>query len=282
MCNPIIKWVGGKRQLLPIITEMMPKQFNTYYEPFFGGGAVFFAISPEKAVINDFNPQLAGMYEALRDNTDEVKSQLDKFQENYNSLSTDEEKTAYYYDLRDRFNCKICKEITDAEAAALLIFLNKAGFNGLYRISKAGKYNVPPAHKKTVSAYSEDNLMAAAEALAHADICCGDFADAIVNAAAGDFVFIDSPYYDTFDSYQAGGFSEEDHRRLAKLFDDLSRRGVKCMLTNSNTDFIKDLYSAYNIRVVPVKRMVNSDASKRTGEEVIITNYIKEEGENHA
>lgn len=273
MSDPIVKWVGGKRQLLPTITQMMPKTFGTYYEPFFGGGALFFELHPTSAVINDFNPQLIEMYRSVQTNSDSVKHLLDKFQSKYNSLSSDSSRCDYYYELREKYNCKICKEESDEMTAALLIFLNKAGYNGLYRVNKSGRYNVPPAHRKHLSLYAEPNFSDSAKALSNASILCGDFSDAVKDAKKGDFVFIDSPYYDTFDNYQSGGFSEEDHKRLASVFTTLSNRNVKCLLTNSNTDFIKNLYKNYNIRTVSVKRMINSDASHRTGEEVIITNY---------
>lgn len=278
MCNPIIKWVGGKRQLLPIIKQMMPKKYGTYYEPFFGGGALFFNLQPERSVINDFNHQLVDMYKAVRACPADIMKILDGYQNSYNELNSDDAKTEYYYELREKFNEKIRSGVSDVEMAALLIFLNKAGFNALYRVNKSGKYNVPSAHKKHLSLYSPENFKEAANALERAEIHCGDFADALVSAQEGDFVFIDSPYYDTFDSYQAGGFSEADHKRLASVFKDLSARNVKCMLTNSNTDFIKDLYKGFRIRIVPVKRLVNSDASNRTGEEVIITNYTAKRG----
>lgn len=282
MANPIIKWVGGKRQLLPVIKDMMPRKIGTYYEPFFGGGAVFFDLQPKKAVINDFNPQLIGMYRSVQEDPDVVKAYLDIYQNCYNGLPDDQHKSAYYYDLREQFNCKICNNQTDTEAAALLIFLNKAGFNGLYRVSKCGKYNVPPAHRNQLSLYSDENYSAVSSALQNADILCGDFADAVTDAKKGDFVFIDSPYFGTFDDYQSGGFSENDHRRLADVFRSLSQRQVKCMLTNSNTDFIKELYQGFHIKTVQVRRMVNSDASNRTGEEVIITNYVSKGGVHHA
>lgn len=273
MSDPIVKWVGGKRQLLPIITQMIPRTFETYYEPFFGGGALFFELHPTSAVINDFNPQLIQMYRSVQTDPDSVKRRLDEFQNTYNSLSSDGSKCEYYYGLREEYNRRICNDESDEVTAALLIFLNKAGYNGLYRVNKSGRYNVPPAHRKRLSLYAEPNFSDSAKALSNASILCGDFSDAVKDAKKGDFVFIDSPYYDTFDNYQSGGFSEEDHERLASVFADLSHRNVKCLLTNSNTDFIKNLYKDYNIRTVPVKRMVNSDAAHRTGEEVIITNY---------
>ena len=236
---------------------------------------MFFAVEPQKAVIGDFNPQLIGMYQAIQNHLCEVETYLDAYQGYYNRLESDVARCAYYYKQRERFNAKIEQHISDAESAALLIFLNKAGFNGLYRVSKTGKYNVPSAHRKNISLYTKDNIRQVSDALGRADILCGDFENVIKNAKEGDFVFFDSPYYDTFDQYSSNGFTKEDHERLARIFAELSEKGVQCMLTNSNTEFIKNLYgnNKYWMQTVPVKRAVNCDAANRVGEEIIITNY---------
>lgn len=238
---PILKWVGGKRQLLPMIHEMLPEQIGTYYEPFFGGGALFFSLLPEKAILNDFNPQLIGMYRAIQQNPLSVEAELLDIQGTYNALQSDAEKSNYYGYLRRLFNVKIKKQHHDAQMAVLLIFLNKAGFNGLYRVNKSGEYNVPSAHKKTICSFTHDNLLSVSSALQNATILCGNFEAAVQTASPGDFVFFDSPYYNTFDTYQSNGFSEVDHRRLANLFQALTDKGVSCMLTNSNTDFVLSL-----------------------------------------
>ena len=272
-CCPIIKWVGGKRQLLSAIKARMPQTYGTYYEPFFGGGALFFELQPERAVINDFNDQLINLYKQIKDNHTSVVSIIDKYQETYNSFKDKSDKLNYFYALRNKFNSFLRSNIKNPESAALFIFLNKAGFNGLYRVNANGEFNVPSAHRDKINAYSLENIQAVSSCLRKATILQGDFEDACKDVRPGDFVFFDSPYYDTFDTYQAGGFDEKAHRRLATLFRQLSDRGVKCMMTNSNTDFIKELYSDFNIEVIDVKRMVNRDATKRTGQEVIITNY---------
>ena len=275
MATPIIKWVGGKRQLLDKIKEKLPEKYETYYEPFFGGGAVFFEISPEKAIINDFNIQLINLYKQIQKQPKRVINYLIDYQNKYNSLSDIKEKDKYYLDVRDEFNNHISKKILNSKTAALFIFLNKSGFNGLYRVNAKGLFNVPSAHKKTLNTFDEENIYAVSNALKKCKIEQSDFESACENAKKGDLVFFDSPYYDTFDTYQAGGFSENDHIRLFNLFKKLSKNGVYCILTNSNTDFIKELYKDYNIEIVDVKRMINCDASKRTGTEVIITNFKK-------
>ena len=231
--KPIIKWAGGKTQLLEQIIEMMPKEFNTYYEPFIGGGALFFALAPKKAVINDFNAQLINLYKQCRDNPKELMKKLNELSEEH-SLDSDK----HYYETRAKFNKCITKNELSVNSAAYFVYLNKTGFNGLYRLNNKGLFNVPSAKKTTVNLYYNDNINAASELLKCTTILNGDFEEACKNAKQGDFVFFDSPYYNTFDTYQAGGFSEEDHRRLAKMFKELTDKGVYCMLTNSNEEFL--------------------------------------------
>ncbi len=275
MAEPIIKWVGGKRQLLPVIKKSMPKQFNTYIEPFFGGGAVFFDISPKRAIINDFNSQLVNLYKQLSNKRTmlQMLKVLSDIQAGYNALTTMEAKSKYYYDLRERFNVGIRNNEFSVYTASLFIFLNKNCYNGLYRINQAGQFNASHSKNKHTNLFDESNIVAVYNALKNSIIMNEDFSIPCSLAQKGDFVFIDSPYYDTFDIYQAGGFSKEDHIRLAEIFADLTKIGAYCMLTNSNTSFIKSLYKDYKIRVVDVKRLVNCNANNRAGKEVIITNY---------
>ena len=272
--KPLVKWAGGKRQLLPLITELLPTDFDHYYEPFLGGGALLCALNPKAAVVNDVNQQLIGMYEQVKIDPDGVCSALSDLQEQYNSKATMIEKDELYYTLRGQFNDYLQNGKTmDCVYAALLIFLNKAGFNGLYRVNNLGLYNVPPAHRQIVNAYDRDNIFAMSELLKHTQLLCGDFEKACADADKKDFVFFDSPYYDTFDTYQAGGFSEADHIRLFNLFRTLAQKGAYCMMTNNDCAFIKELYRDFHIRVVDVKRMINCDGKKRTGREVIVTSY---------
>lgn len=270
---PVIKWVGGKRQLLPTLLKMVPSKFGTYYEPFLGGGAVYMALEPELAVVNDFNPQLTNLYKVIRRNPDGFIASLKELENAFNLLNTNEERKQFYLDARSRFNSILFENGKTMERASLLVFLNKSGFNGLYRVNSDGLFNVPFGKKIHLNLCDEGNIQDIAQKMRTAKIMTGDFEKACRSAVTGDFVFFDSPYYDTFDIYQAGGFSKADHVRLADLYKSLTDKGVYCMLTNSNTDFIKSLYSSYHINVVAVRRMVNCDASKRTGEEVIVTNY---------
>lgn len=270
---PFVKWAGGKRQLIPQIRERMPKQFNNYFEPFVGGGAVIFELQPEHAVINDINKALINAYQMIREHPQEFLQEI-------NRLDTEmwEDGKEYYYSLREHYNDKLMKEEFDVELAALFVFINKHCFNGLYRVNGKGLFNVPYNNSRRTSV-EEKSILAISDYLKKVTIITGDFEEACKNASKGDFVFIDSPYAPlnptSFESYTKEGFDIESHRRLAELYDELTARGCYCMLTNHNTELINDLYGnkGYNIEVVSVKRLINSDASNRVGEEVIICNY---------
>ncbi|WP_300529140.1 DNA adenine methylase [Peptacetobacter sp.] len=270
---PFLKWAGGKRQLLNQIKERMPKEYNDYYEPFIGGGAVLFELQPEEATINDINTSLINVYRQVKDNTEE-------FIELVKKLDSEmwEDGKEYYLDIREKYNDKLLKKEYDLELAALFTFMNKHCFNGLYRVNKKGLFNVP-YNKSRRTSIEEDAVRETAKYLKTVNILEGDFEEACKGAKKGDFIFFDSPYAPlnptSFEAYTKEGFDVESHKRLAKLYDELTERGCYCMLTNHNTEFINELYSnkGYRIDVVSVKRMINSDASNRKGEEVIICNY---------
>lgn len=270
---PFLKWAGGKRQLLNQIKERMPKEYNDYYEPFIGGGAVLFELQPEKATINDINTSLINVYKQVKDNTEE-------FIELVNKLDSEmwEDGKEYYLDIREKYNDKLLKNEYDLELAALFTFMNKHCFNGLYRVNKKGLFNVP-YNKSRRTSIEEEAVRETAKFLKTVNILEGDFEEACKDAKKGDFIFFDSPYAPlnptSFEAYTKEGFDVESHKRLAQLYDELTERGCYCMLTNHNTEFINELYSnkGYRIDVVSVKRMINSDASNRKGEEVIICNY---------
>ena len=270
---PFVKWAGGKRQLLSKIKERMPEQYNDYYEPFVGGGAVVLELQPENAVINDINKSLINAYTQIANNPDEF---LDAVNMLDNEMWDDGKE--YYYSIREHYNDKLMREEFDIELAALFVFINKHCFNGLYRLNGKGLFNVP-YNKSRKASVDKKAIVETSKYLRSINIINGDFENACRNAQAGDFVFIDSPYAPlkptSFESYTKEGFDVESHRRLANLFDELSERGCYCMLTNHNTEFINELYGnkGYSIDVVSVKRMINSDASNRVGEEVIIYNY---------
>lgn len=271
--TPFIKWAGGKRQLLNEIKERMPPKYNRYYEPFIGGGAVLLDLLPEKALINDINKALINAYRQIKNNPDLFIEKLKELDSNMW-----EDGKLYYYELREKYNDKIMKEEYDLELAAIFVFLNKHCFNGLYRVNGRGLFNVPYNNRRGGS-YEEKNIHNLSNYLKSVKIIEGDFENACMTARKNDFLFIDSPYAPisptSFAAYTKEGFDVQSHKRLAKLFDELTVRGCKCMLTNHNTELINELYSGkgYSIDVVDVKRFINRDASKRVGTEVIIYNY---------
>ena len=270
---PFVKWAEGKRQLLSQIKERMPEKYNNYFEPFVGGGAVAFELLPEKALINDINKALINAYKQICDAPD-------AFLKTVNNLDAEmwEDGKKYYYSLREHYNDKLMKAEYDVELAALFVFINKHCFNGLYRVNGKGLFNVPYNNSRRVSV-DEGAIRDISKYLQGITIIDGDFEEACKGAKKGDFIFIDSPYAPlnptSFESYTKEGFDIESHRRLARLYDELTERGCYCMLTNHNTELINGLYGnkGYTIDVVSVKRMINSDASNRVGEEVIICNY---------
>lgn len=272
--RPFVKWVGGKRQLLPIIKEMLPETFDTYFEPFIGGGAVMFELQPKTVIFGDVNEELIGTYKNIKENINELIELLNEYTNEHNNA---EDKKANFYRLREEYNIELCNNPNSVKCSALFIYLNKTCFNGLYRVNAKGLFNVPFNNKETVNLYDLDNLKNISCYLKNANIKCCDFEETCKSAKKGDFVFFDSPYAplkDTsFESYTKEGFSLENHKRLASLYKSLSNKGVYCMLTNHNTDLINELYMNFNIKTVQVRRAINSDANNRTGEEVIITNY---------
>lgn len=274
--KPIIKWVGGKSQLLDIIKKKLPKEFNKYYEPFLGGGAVLLDLQPKEAVVNDINPELINMYCQVRDNVEQVIDFLTLLDTHHEKEGVDPKD--FYYRIRTVFNWNLGEKKTP-EQAARFIYLNKHCFNGLYRVNKKGEFNVPFNGKLTGGSFDPDHLREVSTKLQNVQFKCGDFKDAVFNppASEGDFVFFDSPYdliTDTsFVDYSKEGFKFDDHVRLADLFKSLSNKGVYCMLTNHDTPFIRELYKDYKIEVVEVRRSINRNGKDRKGTEVIITNY---------
>ena len=270
---PFVKWAGGKRQLLKQIRERMPQKYNKYYEPFVGGGAVVFDLLPERAIINDINKALINTYQ-------QICNESEAFIDVVNRLDREmwEDGKEYYYALRERYNDKLMREEFDMELAALFVFINKHCFNGLYRVNGKGLFNVPYNKSRNQSIEAEA-IRATSEYLKSVTIMNGDFQNACEEAKEHDFVFIDSPYAPlnptSFEAYTKEGFDMESHKRLADLYDKLTARGCYCMLTNHNTELINELYGnkGYRMDVVHVKRFINSDASKRVGEEIIICNY---------
>lgn len=261
--KPILKWAGGKTQMLGDLIPKVPASYGRYIEPFFGGGAMFFALQPENAVIADSNPELINMYRQVADNVDEV----------IKHLRTYENTSEMFYAVRSLE----WTTLPEAEAAARTIFLNKTCFNGLYRVNKRGQFNVPFGKYKNPRICDEDGLRAASEVLKKAEIICGDYFLVLEHyAQPGDFVFLDPPYlpiseYSDFKRYTKEQFYEEDHVELAKMIMTLHERGCHILLTNSNHPLVHELYAPFTIDVIQTKRHISCNGSTRKGEDVIVT-----------
>lgn len=272
--KPFVKWAGGKRQIINELKKYVPEDYDCYYEPFIGGGALFFELAPKKAVINDSNNELMNVYEVM---CDEYKySKMCHLLNSYEVKNSEE----FYYELRNKDrDMKKFEKLNDYTRAARTIYLNKACFNGLYRVNSKGEFNVPYNKKNKVNTYDKENLLVVHMYLTMNDVTImnTDFEEALKQAKKGDFVYIDPPYdqiNSSFTSYTLEGFDHNEQRRLAKVFKELSDRGVQVMLSNHNTDLIRELYKDYNIHVIEAKRNINSNGKKRGKvEEVIITNY---------
>lgn len=273
--SPVVKWAGGKRQILDKIKSYMPEEFNNYFEPFIGGGALLFELAPENATINDVNQELLAIYTSLKDDNlyKLMLEELDKHEKNHSE--------EYYLNVRE-FDRDPRFELEPLwKRAARAIYLNKACFNGLYRVNSKGYFNVPSGKKDKVVTYNKENMEDIHKYFMNSTITIlnGDFVEAVRNAKKGDFVYFDPPYdslddKESFTAYSKFDFTKEDQKRLADCFSELSNRGVKCMLSNHNTKNIRSLYSNFNIYVIEAKRMINSKATGRGPvEEVIITNY---------
>ena len=272
--KPFVKWAGGKRQIMPEIKKYVPENYDTFYEPFLGGGAVFFELAPKKAVINDYNSELMNVFECIKD---EVKFDKMCTELNHHEANHSEE---YYYQVRniDR-DVKKYNKLADYKKAARTIYLNKACFNGLYRVNSKNEFNVPFGKKEKVNTYEGQNLGVVHCILNFNDIklLSTDFEEAVKDAKKGDFVYLDPPYdsdTSTFNDYTENGFNKDEQIRLAKLFKKLSDRGCYVMLSNHNTILVKEMYSDYNIHIIEANRNINANGKKRKKvEEVIITNY---------
>lgn len=267
---PFVKWAGGKRQLLESLSLRMPEEYKDYYEPFVGGGALLFHQKPTWAFINDINRELIHAYTEIRDHMDQLTVVLSSMDQ----VTCTKE---FYYEMRERYNDKLKSRDYDTEMAALFIYLNKHCFNGLYRVNQKGQFNVPWNQKEQVRSVDVENIKNVSYYLKSVTITCQDFEKSLETAKKGDFIYFDSPYAPlnptSFDSYTKEGFTEEEHRRLSKVFRELSDRGCYCMLTNHNTELIRDLYHDFLREEVDVRRAINSDPKKRVGKEVIIRNY---------
>lgn len=273
LVSPILKWVGGKRQLLDSIEPLIPK-CSTYYEPFIGGGAVLFSRQPDKAVINDSNPELINVYLTIKN---EPEALIEKLKE-HKANSSEE----YFYSIRalDR-DKEVFENMTDIERAARIIYLNKTCYNGLFRVNSSGEFNSPWGKYKNPNITNETTINALHTYFNKANITikCGDYRDALKGIRKGAFVYFDPPYMPisssaSFTGYTAGGFGEQEQIALKEQCDALNAKGIKFLLSNSSCPFIEDLYKEYIIEHVKAKRAINANPEKR-GEikEVLVRNY---------
>ena len=263
--KPPIKWIGGKTQLLPELRKRIPTALKRYYEPFVGGGALFFSYDdfPPNATLGDANVDLMELYGCLRDMPSHLIVALQKFANRYNNQGRQE---AIYYAERTLFNATVDGPV---ERSARFIFLNKTGFNGLYRVNKKGELNVPWGKHASFTP-DEAGLMSCSRALKNTTLVDGDFEDTVNGAERGDFAYFDPPYVPAsasanFAAYQKEGFGPDEQERLRDCALRLKKRGVSVLLSNSDTPLVRQLYErgSFNIESVMARRAVNSDGAKR-------------------
>ena len=268
---PFLKWVGGKRQIIPAISKMLPKRIANYYEPFVGGGALFFHLQPKKAVINDFNEELINVYKIIKDNVEELII----------DLKSHKNESDYFYNIRSLDRGNEYSNLSNIQKASRVIFLNKTCYNGLYRVNSSGEFNSPFGKYKNPNIINEVTLRAVNRYLNSnkINILNKDFEEVVRSIKKGEFVYFDPPYdpvskSSNFTGYVQGGFDMQDQIRLRDLCEKLNQKGVKFLLSNSATPFIEDLYKDFEITYVKANRFINSNANKR-GEidEVLVKNY---------
>lgn len=270
---PFLKWVGGKRQLMPSIVELLPKNLKdlSYIEPFIGGGAVLFHLQPKNAIINDFNDELINVYRVIKNNLTELIVDLKK---HYNNAD-------YFYQIRSLDRTKEFKKLTPVQRASRVIYLNKTCFNGLYRVNNAGEFNAPFGRYKNPNIVNEPTLKAVNKYLNTNNVTLksGDYADILAKISKNSFVYLDPPYHpisesSNFTGYVQGGWNISNQIRLREFCDRLNERGVKFLLSNSSAPLIRDQYQNYTITTVKANRAINSNGANR-GEvdEVLIRNY---------
>ena len=274
--KPFVKWAGGKRQLIPVLNENLPKIFGTYYEPFLGGGALLFHIltkqNKQKCSLSDLNPDLVLSYAVIRNRVDELIHSLKNHEKKYRKNSE-----SYYYSIRES------NPSDEIEKTSRLLFLNRTCFNGLYRVNRKGKFNVPLGKYTNPNIVNEENLRAVSSILDSNRVLiqCRDFEAVLGDAKKGDFIYFDPPYQPisqtaNFTSYTNKDFTYDDLSRLAKLCTDLDAKGCKVLLSNSDSAEVVDMFvkKPWKINKIRATRSINSDSKKRTGHfELLIKNY---------
>lgn len=276
---PVLKWVGGKRQLIEDIEPLIPKKISTYVEPFLGGAAILFHLQPKKAIINDFNAELMNVYKVIEENPNALIAILEKHQE-FNSEE-------YYYEIRSLDRIPDYKELSREEKAGRILYLNKTCYNGLFRVNSSGQFNAPYGKYKNPAIVNDVTIKAVSNYFNSANIkfLNGDYKEALKGLRKGTFVYLDPPYMpvsssSNFTGYTENGFGYEKQVELRNECLKLNKRGIKFLQSNSYTPEILELYSdssVFTIKVVQAKRSINSKSDKR-GEisEVLIYNYEQE------
>ena len=275
LLSPILKWVGGKRQLLSEIIPLIDESCDNYVEPFIGGGAVLFRLQPKKAIINDYNTELINVYRTVRDDPDGLVALL-KEHEKYNSSD-------YYYEVRALDRTPDFDKMSNLEKAARIIYLNKTCYNGLYRVNSLGQFNSPYGRYKNPNIVNEVVLRAISKYLNRNEISIrsGDYKDVLNDIEKNSFVYLDPPYIpisssSSFTGYTEGGFGYDKQVELKEECDKLNSKGVHFLQSNSDCEEIRELYKDYRIKIVKAKRAINSDAKKRGQiNEVLIYNAKK-------
>lgn len=266
---PIVKWVGGKRQLMFELLKNMPKNYNRYFEPFIGGGALFFELQPNDAYISDTNEELINLYQVVRDNADELIKDLKKHE-----ISKE-----YFLEIRNIDRTEEYKKWSVVQKASRFIYLNRTCFNGLYRVNSKGEFNVPFGNYKNPKILDENNLLNCSELLKNTEIKCADFSEILSKVEKGDFVYFDPPYVplnetSSFTSYTKDGFDMDMQFKLRDICDELDIMGVKFLLSNSDTKLVNELYGNYNIKKVFASRAINANPDGRGKiTEVLVRNY---------
>jgi DNA adenine methylase len=256
--SPFLKWVGGKGRLLDQLLAHVPASWETYHEPFLGGGAMFFRLAPERAVLSDMNPRLVECWQVVRDQPHALIDRLAHHRSRHNPH--------YYYEARTRFNH--ARNQSAVDRAALFIYLNKTCFNGLYRENRRGEFNVPAGSYRDPSVFQESQLLAVHEVLQGVEILHGGFQGVLDRAQPGDLVYFDPPYVplsatSSFTGYVQGGFDLGMQQELARLFFQLSRRGCAVMLSNSDCEVVRELYRGWRMERVMAPRAINARGDRR-------------------
>ena len=266
---PIVKWVGGKRQLMFELLKNMPENYNRYFEPFIGGGALFFELQPDNAYISDMNEELINLYQVVRDNVDELITDLQK-----HDISKE-----YFMGIRNIDRTKDYENWSDVQKASRFIYLNRTCFNGMYRVNSKGEFNVPFGHYKNPRIVDKNNLINCSNLLQRTETRHADFSEILTKVHKDDFVYFDPPYVplsetSSFTSYTKDGFDIDMQFKLRDVCDELDNKGVKFLLSNSDTKLVNELYENYNIKKVFASRQINANADGRGKiTEVLVRNY---------